>query len=192
MSNHSPAAPQRLNAIERRHIVFEMRKTGASFRAILEALKRQHPDKVPPSYSERHVYQDIKRQLAVIHNDMALDVDAVRTMELQTLDKAQAAIFPGVVKGDAKAVESLIKIMARRASYLGLDAPVKREGALTPEAVLALVDNVVRAFNDEALASLGADADPYLHRVQARLDALAQAAPGITALLGQGQAQSEG
>jgi hypothetical protein len=53
------------------------------------------------------------------------DADKVRTLELARLDAMLAGMWPGAIAGDGHAVDACLKLMDRRARYLGLDAPVK-------------------------------------------------------------------
>ena len=56
---------------------------------------------------------------------LAEDVDAIRKLESERLDLAQAAIWGDVLKADIPAVNTLIRIMERRAKLLGLDQPTR-------------------------------------------------------------------
>jgi len=48
----------------------------------------------------------------------------VRALELERCDRLQAAVWPAATQGDVAAVAAVLRIMERRARYLGLDAPV--------------------------------------------------------------------
>jgi transposase len=50
-------------------------------------------------------------------------VDQMRDLEATRLDRAQAAIWTRVLEGDAKAVDTFLRISQRRAKLFGLDAP---------------------------------------------------------------------
>lgn len=52
-------------------------------------------------------------------------VDQLRDVENARLDRAQAAIWSEVLKGDVKAVNTFLRISERRARMNGLDAPSK-------------------------------------------------------------------
>lgn len=52
-------------------------------------------------------------------------VDQLRNVENARLDRAQAAIWSEVLKGDVKAVNTFLRISERRAKMNGLDAPSK-------------------------------------------------------------------
>ena len=65
------------------------------------------------------------------------------------------AHWPAVLRGDVKATNIVLRIMERRAVYLGLDAPVRidleqqiRDGAiaegLDPDEAVAIADEVIR------------------------------------------------
>lgn len=51
-------------------------------------------------------------------------------MELERLDKMMAAVEIAAFAGDHEAIKSALRIMDRRAKYLGLDAPTKMTGTL--------------------------------------------------------------
>jgi len=53
------------------------------------------------------------------------DVDAIRRVETERLDLAQSAIWGKVLQGDNASIQSLIRIMERRAKLLGLDQPTR-------------------------------------------------------------------
>jgi len=44
------------------------------------------------------------------------------TLEVSRLDALQAAVWPAAMRGDARAVDSALKVIAQRAKYLGVDA----------------------------------------------------------------------
>lgn len=58
------------------------------------------------------------------------DVDTMRELENQRLDRAQAALWSRVLNGDLKATEMLLKIQEHRSKINGLDAPQKVELAV--------------------------------------------------------------
>lgn len=51
------------------------------------------------------------------------NVGELRTVENHRLDRAQAAIWPAVLRGDTKAVDTFLRLSARRSRLNGLDAP---------------------------------------------------------------------
>jgi hypothetical protein len=52
-------------------------------------------------------------------------VDDLRVLENARLDRAQAAIWPAVLRGELAAVNSFLRLSERRARLNGLDAPVR-------------------------------------------------------------------
>jgi hypothetical protein len=56
-------------------------------------------------------------------------------VELARLDKLQATLAPHAANGDPQSVALVLKIQERRAKYLGLDAPERRE--ITGQVTLA-------------------------------------------------------
>lgn len=79
------------------------------------------------------VHRLVRLALETYYNQLAEDTEALRRIELERLDVAQAAIWPLVVQGDLNAIDRLLRISARRAALLGLDAPVKQEAKASIE-----------------------------------------------------------
>jgi hypothetical protein len=59
------------------------------------------------------------------------DVDELRKVEGDRLDMAQAALWSKVLTGDTNAVNSLLRIMDRRAKLYGLDLPIRQQIEVT-------------------------------------------------------------
>ena len=114
--------PDQLLAAERRRKAFAMRKAGASYQAIADALG--------VSLSAAHAY--VTELLQEIRECTEEDAKEVLHMELMRLDDMQLALQPAIKAGDTQAVEKAIKIMERRSKFLGLDAP-KKIAPTTPE-----------------------------------------------------------
>jgi hypothetical protein len=110
-SNQGPGRRER--ALSRRIEAFELRKCGASYRQIGRAL----------GISEAQAHRDVAdrvRQVEKIEEECA---QQVRRIELGRLDACTAGLWPGIESGEHTAVNSLMRVMARRAAMLGLDAP---------------------------------------------------------------------
>jgi len=107
-------------AAARRIDALNMRKAGASYRAIGRKL----------NISEAQAFRDVKtclEDLAVEQEQSALEL---RQMELERLDAMllanwSRAIGNENVPADLKAQDRILRIMERRAKLLGLDAPTK-------------------------------------------------------------------
>lgn len=76
--------------------------------------------------SVSRVAQIIEAELAA---RKAAALTSLRRMEAERLDSLQAAVWTRASEGgELMAVETILKIMARRARLLGLDAPMRLEG----------------------------------------------------------------
>jgi transposase len=77
------------------------------------------------------------------------NVEEMRTLENERLDRAQAAIWAQVLRGDLKAVDSFLKISAQRARLNNLNAPLKVELALKVQQemhqALNQLENIVKS-----------------------------------------------
>lgn len=72
--------------------------------------------------SERGVEDLVDRTLARVVNPNA---EKLRAVENARLDRSQAAIWSNVLKGDLQAIDTFLRISARRARMNGLDEPTK-------------------------------------------------------------------
>lgn len=102
---------------ERMLLAMELRKKGLRYHEIATELH----------VSESQAYQDVQERLADIRAKYPEAAEAVRTMELDRLDRWLTKLQPAVDEGDPRAIEVALKIQARRAAYLGLDEPAKHD-----------------------------------------------------------------
>jgi hypothetical protein len=113
--NHSKANHIAFEATERQRQAVELRKAGVSFVQIAERL----------GYADHSgAYRAVT---AALKKTLKEPAEAVREMELARLDAMILGVWPRARSGDDAAIRSMLRIMERRAAYLGLDAPVKRE-----------------------------------------------------------------
>lgn len=110
-------APKKLRGLELEQEVLKLRLAGASFALIARNLDR----------SVGGVHKACMRALERQIKEISEDADAVLALELQRLDSMLLGAWPKAVAGDLSAVDRVLRIMKRRARYLGLDAPVRRE-----------------------------------------------------------------
>ncbi len=78
--------------------------------------------------------------------------DELRMISAERLDRATLAIWRGVSGGDTRAIDTLLRIEARRAKLLGLDAPTKVEQS-EPEGevrIIHIVPRLIPAENGDA------------------------------------------
>jgi len=98
---------------ERENIVFEMRKSGATFEKIGAAL----------GVSAQRVHQIFERKLLEVRSKTGQTAEQLRALEMQRLDDLQSFLWDKAKKGNATAIDRILKIMERRARLEGLDAP---------------------------------------------------------------------
>jgi len=122
--------PQIIDASERRAYVIEQRKGGNSYRLIAAAaIARFGIDNLPKGYDSRYACDDVMAELKRIQDQTSEETMEIRTLELERLDRMQAALWDDVVRANPAgperdaAIDRVLKIMQRRSALLGLDAP---------------------------------------------------------------------
>lgn len=103
--------------LARRARALELRIQGLSYPEIAVALGNE----MGRSMSVATAYYDVQHSLlslAKYHTSLA---EQVRDLEVARLDIATQALMPAVAKGSTYAIDSLLKVMTRRATLLGLD-----------------------------------------------------------------------
>ncbi len=120
----------------RRKRALDLRVAGASYEQIAAALKLA---------DKSNARRDILEAIAEITREPAEEVLA---LELARLDAMFMGLWPEARKGDTHAVRAAIRVMDRRAKYLGLDEPdeVKLSGSvdITADAHAKLLDRLAR------------------------------------------------
>lgn len=127
---------------ERHALALEMRKFGYSYEQIAE-----HFETTPAS--ARGLVKTALEHAIKEPGQEVID------MELQRLDQLYRAAFGAVANGDTSAVNQCLSIMQRRAKYLGLDAPDKKEVTGKNGGPLELASSL-KGLSDEDLASIKA------------------------------------
>jgi DNA-binding transcriptional MerR regulator len=94
---------------ERRRQALELRKAGFSFPEIARALGM---------CDAAGAYRLIQSALKETLREPA---DEVRKLELERLDRLTRAIWQRAVGGDGESIDRVLRLMQRRAKYLGLD-----------------------------------------------------------------------
>ncbi len=111
--SESRTSGKRLAAAERQRQALELRKAGHSFPVIARHLGYR---------SMSGAYDAVMAGLRATLQEPA---DEVRTMELARCDQLLAACWKPALGGDLGAIAAVLRILERRAKYLGLDAPVQ-------------------------------------------------------------------
>lgn len=116
-----PDDPSVLPKGYRAQMAFELRKTGASYELIAEKLGYA---------SAKSAESSIRRVLSSKYKPD--DVEDVVRMELARLDALQLIAWRRAKNGDLSALDRILKIMERRAKYLGLDTTeTQNQGSVT-------------------------------------------------------------
>jgi len=104
------SSPERVVIDQRRKEMLDLRVKGYSLRAIADKLGMHHSS----------VGEAIAAELDAIKREPA---EELMKVELERMDAMLVALWPKIQKGDTYSVDSALKVMARRAKLLGLDAP---------------------------------------------------------------------
>lgn len=116
-----PDDPSQVPVPIRAQMAFELRKAGASYELIAEKLNYANAKSAESAIRSR-----IK---GMYKPD---DVEEVVHMELARLDELQLVAWRRAKEGDLAAIDRILKIMERRAQYLGLDQKQpSNEGSVT-------------------------------------------------------------
>lgn len=138
MANTKNNHVKKINAADKRKRCVDLRKAGFSYQQIGDQVGLSH------TQAFRHVKQAINELNAKILES----AEEVLVLELERLDRMQIGLWPQAVQGDTRAVQSVLKIMERRARYLGLDlvrGSGEQDGALAAEYVVIAPDVATNA-----------------------------------------------
>jgi hypothetical protein len=109
--HRNKTTPSRIKATERAAQALALRVTGLTLGAIAKQLGYRGPQGAADA---------IERGLRATLQPAA---DALRLTETERLDALQLALWPAAMQGDVATVDCILRLMARRARLLGLDAP---------------------------------------------------------------------
>jgi hypothetical protein len=111
----SKTSERRIKAREKQGKALEYRKGGVTYQKIADLLGYK-----TPTGAEKAVK-------AALDRITEAPAKQVRKLELERLDAILTSIWGQIAKGHLGAIDRAIKIMERRARYLGLDTPLKQE-----------------------------------------------------------------
>ncbi len=115
MANSPKTAASKVRTLERQRQAVELRRMGLGYEAIAAQIG------IGKSQAHRLVIagmQDARAQIEA-------GADELRAEELSRLDGMLQGLWPRARKGEAAAVDRVLKIGERRAKLLGLDAPTR-------------------------------------------------------------------
>lgn len=108
--NGAKSGKDTIDARQRMFEVLELRKQGLNFRQIA--------DRVDGISNPGNAYRLFKKALTEVTREPA---EEVLTLELERLDTMLVGLWKRASTGDEWAIDRVLKIMDRRARYLGLD-----------------------------------------------------------------------
>ena len=114
-NNSERGRPDRVKTLEREEQALELRRAGASYREIARILR----------VSVRTAHSVVQRGIGRHISAVADQGEHVLHLELDRLDRLLRAVWPQAIQGQPQAVDRALRIMERRSSFLGLDAPRK-------------------------------------------------------------------
>lgn len=117
MKPQDKTSATRLEALQRRREILELRLGGASITAICERMG------IGRATAMRH----LTKAMAELQDQVEPGAAQLKTMELARLDRMWTPVYTRAVKGDLPYVDRALRIQERRAKITGIDAPTKVE-----------------------------------------------------------------
>jgi hypothetical protein len=140
---------QRTAIADRRTKLLQMRLAGVDFTTIADRLDYSSPA------AARKDFTRTMRETLDLEQETA---NELREVELQRLDRLQAAAWAEAARGELKAIETVLRVIDRRCRILGLYAAVQVDATITEvtQQDLELQDilNSARARNAARMAGL--------------------------------------
>ena len=131
MPNHNAAVPSP-ELVDKEVKVLELRRAGLTWQRIAEET----------GYADHTgAYAAYKR---AIKRTMQQPADELREAELDRIDRLQLALWPKAMKGDNASINTIVRLMERRARLLGLDTPIKIQQDITTWTGDESIDRAVR------------------------------------------------
>jgi len=131
MPNHNSPIPAP-ELIDKEVKVLELRRVGLTWQRVAEEVG--YSDHTGAMAAYKRAMKRTQQQPA----------DELRFQELDRIDRLQVALWPAAMKGDTRAISTIIRLMERRAKLLGLDMPIKIEQDITTWTGGDLIDRAVR------------------------------------------------
>lgn len=127
---------------ERAARAFALRKAGLSYRDIGAELGVSHVI----------VYRDVQASIKQFLDEAREHHTQIMAIEAARLDDLQRVMWEQAAMGDRRAIETVLKIMERRAKLLGLDTPVATKQVsvtLTPDELATMSDDELRRMLEQ-------------------------------------------
>jgi hypothetical protein len=137
---------QQAATADRRKKAIALKLAGLDYQSIADQL----------GYADRAAaWIDIDRALKKNLREEAEAADTLRHVEIQRLDRLQAALWPKAIKGDTKAADTTLRIITARCKLEGVEPPTQ----IALEHRLDMEGELVAAALSAALDALGLDHD---------------------------------
>ena len=119
----SKTSAKHIKTKERRKRVLELRKQGYTYDAITDVILSEFAkDDLPSGYDHRQAWQDVKRELAKLQEDITETVEHIKTIEAQRLERLFNAHYQKATdEQDKNHAELCVKIHDRIMKLHGLD-----------------------------------------------------------------------
>lgn len=157
----------KIKTAERRRLVVELRQQGLEWKKVVQRVKEQFSDEqLPKGFDERYAYKDLVRALKAAETDLQESARTMLQLELERLNKLQTGLWPKALQGDTDAIKTALKVMERRAKYMGLDSPeeIRARMDVGMDEVLPLLMQALEGFPEArqaaARALSGDEGDP--------------------------------
>lgn len=108
------------DVIEKERRVLELRRAGVTYDVIAQEVGYSNPSGAYHAYTRA-----LKRTLREAGSE------ELREQEADRLDRLQRFAWGAAAQGNLKAIETVLRIMGRRARLLGLDMPIKVQQEVT-------------------------------------------------------------
>ena len=123
--------------------ILDLRIAGLSERAIAEEIG---------NISDTTVHKVINEALEQLNAKIMYRAGVIKRMELERLDRLYSALFAN--RNDPRVADTLLRIMERRARYLGIDAPVRTEQTNRQDGPVVVVKHDLTKLSIEELRAL--------------------------------------
>jgi AraC-like DNA-binding protein len=149
--------------------VLELRRAGFTFQRIAEEVGY-----ATPSGAQRALERIMTRNVPQAPEEF-------RWQELDRLDRMQVALWPRAMKGDDRAIGTIVRLMERRARLVGIDAPqriqaevVNYDGNRDIDGDIERIVNIIRGVDlSEPLEVEGGTSESGTVTTEGRLEDLA-------------------
>ncbi len=101
----------------------ELRGSGMNYETIAQIMRSEFGNKIGEKYDGSRACKDVKDALLYARTNMAETATEILELELERLDKLFMVSYNSALSGNINAIDIVLKIMHKRAMYLGLYKP---------------------------------------------------------------------